>query len=334
MPFSKRKIRPLSGRSAPIVLTTLASVRMWLEMRTVFETLSTDSSVRAVMLSGAGPKAFTAGLDVQAASAEGPLAGPKAFTAGLDVQAASAEGPLAGSPGEDAAVDGARAAAKIRRHIAEFQDCVTAVERCEKPVICVLHGYALGLAIDLASCADVRLCARGTAFAVKEVDIGLAADVGTLSRLPKIVGAHSWVKDVCLTARTFGADEALRVGFVSGVFESKEGALGEALRIAALVAGKSPVAVQGTKELMNYSRDHTVQDGRWNLAPDNHPVLLLILSLQDYDIRGYGTAHRCNQRTLPRPCKLECAKRDRLLRSYESNICRLVTYITCILMRS
>ncbi|KAI9673635.1 MAG: hypothetical protein M1817_002272 [Caeruleum heppii] len=223
-----------------------SAVRMWLELKQVFDRLSFDPDIRAVVLTGAGPRAFTAGLDVQAASTEGPLA--------------------AGGTG-----DGARIATAFRRHIAEFQECITAVEKCEKPVICVLHGYTLGLGIDLSTCADIRFCAASTKFAVKEVDIGLAADVGTLSRLPKVVGSYSWVKDVCLTARIFGAEEAKRVGFVSEVFESKESAVAEALKTAESIAGKSPVAVQGTKELLNWSRDHSVQDGLrytgiWNSA--------------------------------------------------------------------
>jgi delta(3,5)-delta(2,4)-dienoyl-CoA isomerase len=106
---------------------------------------------------------------------------------------------------------------------------------------------------------------------VKEVDIGIAADIGTLSRLPKAVGNFSWVKDVALSARIFGSDEALRVGLVSGVYKDKSEAVAEALKLAGLIASKSPVAVLGTKELLNYSRDHSVQDGLgytavWNAA--------------------------------------------------------------------
>lgn len=114
-------------------------------------------------------------------------------------------------------------------------------------------------------CADVRLCAADARFAVKEVDVGLAADVGTLSRLGKVVGSGSWVKEVCLTGRGFGAEEAMRVGFVGGVVaEGKEGVVAEAVRMAAVMAGKSPVAVQGTKELLNWSRDHGVADGEYD----------------------------------------------------------------------
>lgn len=135
-----------------------------------------------------------------------------------------------------------------------------------------MHGIALGLAIDIACCTDVRICSQDVRFAVKEVDIGLAADIGTLARLPKAVGSLSWVKDVCLTARDFGAAEALAVGFVSQVHESKAAALAAAIKTAGFIASKSPVAVQGTKDVLNHSRDHTVEDSM--LAP---PFLALLV---------------------------------------------------------
>lgn len=125
-----------------------------------------------------------------------------------------------------------------------------------------MHGISIGLAIDISTCADVRLCSKDVRFAVKEVDIGLAADIGTLARLPKVVGSQSWVKEVCLTARDFGAAEALQVGFVSAVHESKAAALAAAVKMAGFIASKSPVAVQGTKDLLNHSRDHTVADSK------------------------------------------------------------------------
>ena len=84
---------------------------------------------------------------------------------------------------------------------------------------------------------------------------------GTLSRLPKLGVSHSWVKEVCLTAREFDAQEALAVGFVSSVHENKAAALKRAHELAGIIASKSPVAVQGTKENLNYSRDHTVAEG-------------------------------------------------------------------------
>ncbi len=119
----------------------------------------------------------------------------------------------------------------------------------------------------------MRICAKDARFAVKEVDIGIAADIGTLSRLPKVVRSGSWVKDVCLSARMFGAEEAEKVGFVSWVGKKggKEEVVGEALRWAEGVAGKSPVAVQGTKEILRWCWDRSVEDGLrytsvWNSA--------------------------------------------------------------------
>ncbi|OTB09069.1 hypothetical protein M426DRAFT_316360 [Hypoxylon sp. CI-4A] len=217
---------------------------MWTELGKIFAKLSYDPDVRAVVLSAVGDRAFTAGLDVQAASQGSLLEG---------------EG------------DGARRATTHRRVILDFQDCISQIEKCEKPVIVVMHGISIGLAIDVACCADIRICSKDTKFAVKEVDIGMAADIGTLSRLPKIVSSFSWVKDVCLTARGFGADEALAAGFVSQVLENKDKAVETALKLASLISSKSPVAVQGTKELLNYSRDNTVADSLkytsvWNAA--------------------------------------------------------------------
>ncbi|KAH7396925.1 ClpP/crotonase-like domain-containing protein [Phaeosphaeria sp. MPI-PUGE-AT-0046c] len=216
---------------------------MWLNIAKIFNKLSHDPSVRAVLLTGAGPP----------------------FTAGLDVTAAS-QGQLSST-----ASDSARTATSLRRHINEFQDCITALEKCEKPVIAVFHGISYGLALDMSLACDIRFSTSTTQFSVKEVDIGLAADIGTLSRLPHSVGNHSWIKEIAFSARIFGSDEALQHGLVSRVYEDKDKAVGAALELASLIASKSPVAVQGTKHIINYSRERTVADGLqytavWNAA--------------------------------------------------------------------
>lgn len=117
---------------------------------------------------------------------------------------------------------------------------------------------------------------------VKEVDIGIAADIGTLTRLPKMGISYSWVKDVCLTAREFGSEEALRVGFVSKVFEDKAQGVEGALAICKLIAEKSPVAVLGTKELLNFSRDRSIEDGELitTFFPLSEDANLLFLGLK------------------------------------------------------
>ncbi|EAT86314.1 enoyl-CoA hydratase [Parastagonospora nodorum] len=219
---------------------------MWLNLSAIFKKLSHDPNVRAVILTGAGDRAFTAGLDVQAAS----------------------QGQLSSNSGPS---DSARKANGLRRHIFEFQECITAIEKCEKPVIVVLHGISYGLALDMCLACDIRFSTNTTAFSVKEVDIGIAADIGTLSRLPHSVGNHSWVKEIALSARVFGSDEALQHGLVSRVYKDKKEAVDEALKLGELIASKSPVAVLGTKEIINYSRDRTIADGLnytaiWNAA--------------------------------------------------------------------
>lgn len=124
-----------------------------------------------------------------------------------------------------------------------------------------MHGISYGAAIDLSTCCDVRLCSKDAIFSVREVSIGLAADLGTLTRLGHAGVPMSWIKDVCLTARDFDAQEALSMGFVSGMYDSKAAALDRAMVLAKNIAAASPVAVQSTKAVINYSRDHTVADG-------------------------------------------------------------------------
>jgi hypothetical protein len=203
-------------------------------------------------------------------------------------------------------------------------------------VICVLHGISIGLAIDLSCCADVRLCTADTRLAVKEVDIGLAADIGTLARLPKAVGSYSWVKDVCLSARFFGAAEALRVGYVSEVHENKEKAVAAGLEKAVLVAGKSPVAVQGTKELLNHARDHSVGESRSIiLAPRPYCPALPRTGSADYlPLQVCGTplsgTRPCSSRTTspPRFC-LACRRGSRRSRNYRHRSRHLSSPRTC-----
>lgn len=119
----------------------------------------------------------------------------------------------------------------------------------------------------MSSCCDIRIASKDVKISVKEVDIGIAADIGTLSRLPKIVGSISWVKELALSARVFGADEALAFGLVSQVYENKAKSVEAALKLAGLIASKSPVAVQGTKELINHARDNTVADSMSSHEP-------------------------------------------------------------------
>ncbi|XP_075346142.1 delta(3,5)-Delta(2,4)-dienoyl-CoA isomerase, mitochondrial [Mycteria americana] len=219
------------------------SVAFWREMAECFRDVGRDPSCRAVVVSGAG-KIFTAGIDLVEMGSE--------F---LRVE------------GEDAA----RKAWNLRQKIREFQETFSALEKCPKPVIAAVHGACVGAGVDLISACDIRYCTQDAWFQVKEVDIGLAADVGTLQRLPKIVGSQSLVNELAFTARKMMAPEAQSCGLVSRVFPDKETLLRGALDVASAIAARSPVAVQGTKVNLVYARDHPVPESlryvaTWNMS--------------------------------------------------------------------
>ncbi|WFD30716.1 hypothetical protein MSPP1_001740 [Malassezia sp. CBS 17886] len=161
------------------------------------------------------------------------------------------------TPSEDAA----RRGLELRGLIARFQEAISSIEQCERPVIGVAHSHAIGLAIDILSTVDIRYVAQDTKFSIREAAIGLAADIGTLQRFPKVVGNDSVARELALTARFFDAAEAREIGFVSRVFETREDALRGAVETASQIAGLSPVAVTATKMTLVYSRDHSVPEG-------------------------------------------------------------------------
>ncbi|KAF8456418.1 ClpP/crotonase-like domain-containing protein [Kalaharituber pfeilii] len=221
---------------------------MFRELLDIFSRIRLDGDVRAVVLTGAGEKAFTAGLDLK--DSFGTLGG-------------GAEG-----------VDSYRKTRGIREKIKQWQEALGAVEGCGKPTISLLHGISYGLALDLTCCTDIRLCTSSVALSLKEVDIGLAADLGTLTRLPKLVRSLSWVKEIAYTARIFSGREALAQGFVSHVVETKQEGVEKALEIAKAITEKSPVAVESTKELIEWGLGRPMTDGLRYTQVWNAPAIL------------------------------------------------------------
>jgi len=130
----------------------------------------------------------------------------KHFTAGLDLSSAMEIGQLK----EDGQADPARAAYKFFDVVAPLQQAVSSLEKVRVPVIAAIHGFCIGAGVDLASACDIRLCASDAKFAIKEVDIGLAADIGTIQRFQKVVANGSWARELTYTARFFEAQEALK----------------------------------------------------------------------------------------------------------------------------
>nr|CAB3240583.1 delta(3,5)-Delta(2,4)-dienoyl-CoA isomerase, mitochondrial-like [Phallusia mammillata] len=206
---------------------------MWSDMITCFNQAAKDADVRSIILSGRG-RVFTAGLDLMQAAQTLQPAGDK---------------------------DVARRAFELKQFIELAQNSCTVIEKCPKPVLVAIHGACIGGGMDVITACDIRLCTEDAYFSIKEIDVGLAADMGTLQRMPKIIGNEGLVRELAYTARKMGSAEAKECGLVNKVFSDKDKLMEGAIELASMIASKSPVAVQSTKVNMNYARDHSVAEG-------------------------------------------------------------------------
>ncbi|KAJ3315321.1 putative enoyl CoA hydratase [Boothiomyces sp. JEL0838] len=217
------------------------NMQFFKDLLSCFTRLKEDSSVRSILLVSAF-KHFTAGLDLKEAVS---------FPGTTDL-------------------DPARAAFQFMTDLGLMQDSITAIEACKKPVIVGVNGLCIGGGIDLITACDIRLCSADAKFTVKEVDVGLAADLGTLQRLPKVIN------DICFTGRFFDAKEALNFGLVSRIYEDPKQLFEEGFKLAVEIGDKPPIATKSIKEVLLYSRDHSVDDGLkyvsvWNSVMLNSP---------------------------------------------------------------
>ncbi|GAA57318.1 delta(3 5)-delta(2 4)-dienoyl-CoA isomerase [Clonorchis sinensis] len=169
--------------------------------------------------------------------------------------------------------DAARFALALRRVAEDLQETFNWLEKCNKPVIAAIHGACVGGAVDMVCAADIRYASEDAWFQVKELELGIAADVGALQRLPLLLGSDSLARELIYTARRFDASEALACGFVSRVFKTPEETVQEATNTAIQIGNHSPIAVQTTKRSLLFSRDHGVMEGLNQLADLNQVML-------------------------------------------------------------
>ena len=186
------------------------------------------------------------------------------FCAGLDL---AMFGGLHGDSSEPA-----RRAEHLRRTILRLQGNLNAIEKCRVPVLAAIHKTCIGGGVDMTCCADMRYATEDAYFSIREIDIGMTADVGTLQRLPKII-PDGVVRELAYTGRNMDAEEAREVGFVNRVFEDRDTMLREVTAIARSIAKKSPLAMRGSKEMLLYSRDHSVAEGLNYIATWNAGML-------------------------------------------------------------
>ena len=211
------------------------SPRVWQEIGHMFgEIVPSESKCRCVMLTGAG-KAFSAGIELGGANTLGGI--------------------HSGKP-----MDGAQKSISTLKFGGAWQDAWKAINLCPKPVIACIQRGCFGAALEMVCYADIRYCTEDCIFQAPEVDIGIAADLGGNQLFPKIIGNDSLVRELQLSGRRFGAAEAFQFGLVSKVCKDVQKLRDEALALATIIAEKSPVAVMGIKTMLNYSRDHTLDD--------------------------------------------------------------------------
>ena len=245
---SVRVERSADGHVAEVILQgpgrgNAMGPEFWAELPGVFAELDADDTVRAVLVRGDG-RMFSSGLDLVA------MAG--AF-ATLDE-------------------DGGLALARTRFYdlVLDMQKAIDGVEACRKPVVAAIHHWCIGGGVDLISACDIRLASADAKFSVREVKVAIVADMGSLQRLPAIIG-EGMTRRLALTGEDIDAARAERIGLVSGVYPEHDALLSGARKLCAELAANPPLVVQGTKRVLNASRDlprpaALAQVAMWNAA--------------------------------------------------------------------
>lgn len=206
----------------------------WRDLPLAVAELDEDDEVRAIVLAANGPH-FSVGLDLKAMG--GALSG-----------------------GGESTTSPATRNAKTYAMIRSMQDSVSSVAKCTKPVIAAIHGYCIGGGVDLIAACDVRFASSDAIFSVREAKVAIVADIGSLQRLPKIIGMGH-VMELALSGKDITAIRAAEIGLVNQAEGDKNHVVHVAKDLAREIAANSPLAVQGTKAVLNATDGKTVQEG-------------------------------------------------------------------------
>ena len=212
----------------------------WTELPKIVRELDRRGDVRALVVSSTG-RHFCAGMDLGV------------FTSGET------------SLSSDGSEETGRVRARLRQTALMLQDSFTAFEQARMPVLVAIQGGCIGGAVDMVCAADMRYATEDAFFVIQEINIGMTADVGTLQRLPKLI-PDGIARELAYTGERMSASRAAEVGLVNRVFATHEEMVTEVLGIARTIASKSPLAIWGTKEMLTYTRDHSVTDSLNHVA--------------------------------------------------------------------
>ncbi|ROS04748.1 enoyl-CoA hydratase [Sinobacterium caligoides] len=219
------------------------SQKMWDEIRHCFIELDVNAEVRAIILKAHG-KNFCAGMDLSV------------FQHIM----------------ESLPEEHGRRSEQMRLLIIALQDCFAAIDRCRKPVIAAVQGACVGAGLDMISACDIRFGLEDASFSIKEIDLGMTADVGSLQRLPNIIG-DGLLRELAYTGRALEGNEAARAGLLNRTFASIDELYQYTAEMAVTIASKSPLAIRGSKEMINYARDHSLHDSLNYVATWNAGML-------------------------------------------------------------
>ncbi len=230
----------------------------WDDLPKAMAAIGADPELRAVVIAAKGPH-FSVGLDLVA-------------MAGLIGPGTEGDGARSSAAGSSSA---ARAKA-ARAQIVRLQASVTSVAACPLPVIAAVHGVCIGGGVDLIAACDIRLASADATFSVREAKVAIVADIGSLQRLPRIIGGGH-VSELAFTGKDISAARAESIGLVNEVSADPRQVLADARAMAAEIAANSPLAVQGTKAILAAGDGRTISEGldyvaTWNagfLASDD-----------------------------------------------------------------
>ena len=218
----------------------------WSELPELVDKISDEGKARVIVLSAQG-KHFCAGMDLANFKSDGDFL----------------------STDTKKITQGRRSEAQFRV-TRDLQYSISCLEKSRIPVIAAIQGACIGAGVDLITACDIRYASSDAFFCIQEINIGMAADVGTLQRLPYLI-PEGILRELAFTGRKLSADEGLKYGLVNAVFDTPDAVIEHALSVAHEIADKAPLAISGIKEVLNYNRDHTVEESLnynalWNAA--------------------------------------------------------------------
>jgi len=180
----------------------------------------------------------------------------KHFTAGMDLSVFAKSTSIGTTPSQE---ERGRKALRLRHNVLAIQETFNAIDRARIPVLAAIHGGCVGGGVDFVSACDCRYATEEAFFVVQEINIGMTADVGTFPRLCHVM-PQGLVRELAYTGRRLNARQALECGLVNAVFADHSAMLEHVFAVARDIADKSPLAVHGSKVMINYARDHSIAD--------------------------------------------------------------------------